>query len=95
MIREEELQEAIDQCISTKNPTANTCLKLASFLIIKQHLFGKDDGYSSSNGIKSDFMQAVDGAALGDILPVIDDLMTKLQLVNPKLYEDTMKKIRR
>ena len=37
MITEEELQEAIAECQGQRNPNANTCLKLASYLTILDH----------------------------------------------------------
>lgn len=39
MITEHDLQEAIAECEGQRNPTANTCIKLAAFYTIKQHLF--------------------------------------------------------
>ena len=39
MITEHDLQEAIAECEGQRNPTASTCMKLASFYTIRQHLF--------------------------------------------------------
>ena len=39
MITEMDLQEAIAECQGERNPNANTCIKLAAFLTIKEHLF--------------------------------------------------------
>ena len=39
MITEKDLQEAIAECEGQRNPTANTCIKLAAFYTIKQHMF--------------------------------------------------------
>lgn len=41
MITEKDLQEAIAECQGVRNPNANTCIKLAAFLIIQEHLYGK------------------------------------------------------
>ena len=46
MITEKDLQEAIAECQGTRNPNANTCMMLAAFYTIKDHLFpeeGQDD----------------------------------------------------
>ena len=40
MITEHDLAEAIAECQGERNPNANTCIKLAAFLTIRQHLFG-------------------------------------------------------
>lgn len=49
MITEKDLQEAIAECQGQRNPNANTCIKLAAFYIIQEHLYGKpsEDDYST------------------------------------------------
>lgn len=49
MITEKDLQEAIAECQGQRNPNANTCIKLAAFYIIQDHLYGKppEDDYST------------------------------------------------
>ena len=42
MITEKDLQEAIAECEGQRNPNANTCIKLAAFYTIRQHMFGED-----------------------------------------------------
>lgn len=48
MITEKDLQEAIAECQGQRNPNANTCIKLAAFYIIQEHLYGKppDDDFN-------------------------------------------------
>lgn len=41
MITEKDLQEAIAECQGARNPNASTCIKLAAFYIIQEHLYGK------------------------------------------------------
>lgn len=41
MITEKDLQEAIAECQGVRNPNASTCIKLAAFLIIQEHLYGQ------------------------------------------------------
>lgn len=43
MIRLEDLNEAIAECNGERNPNANTCIKLAAFYTLKDHLFGTED----------------------------------------------------
>lgn len=40
MITEKDLQEAIAECQGVRSPNANTCIKLAAFYILQDHLFG-------------------------------------------------------
>lgn len=39
MITEQDLAEAIAECQGVRNPNAATCIKLAAFLTIREHLF--------------------------------------------------------
>ena len=39
MITRQDLDEAILECQGEKSPNANTCIKLAAFLTIKEHLY--------------------------------------------------------
>ncbi|MBP5728582.1 MAG: hypothetical protein J6Y48_16035 [Clostridia bacterium] len=41
MITEQDLQEAIAECQGQRNPSANTCIKLAAFYTIRRELFGE------------------------------------------------------
>ena len=41
MITEKDLQEAIAECKGKRNPDSSTCIKLAAFYIIQEHLYGK------------------------------------------------------
>lgn len=39
MITAQDLQEAIAECQGERNPNANTCIKLAAYYTIRDHLF--------------------------------------------------------
>lgn len=43
MITEQDLKQAIAECQGERNPTANTCIKLAAFYTIRNELYGKTD----------------------------------------------------
>ena len=104
MITEHDLQEAIAECEGQRNPNANTCIKLAAFYTIKQHMFPDSaptpipQAYSFSTQAKytgeSEFAKAI------QILPedlawsIMDELMSTLEVLNPKLYNSIMRKIR-
>ena len=106
MITERDLREAIAECQGVRNPSASTCIKLAAFLTILDHLQeeAKEEppqmySYASFDGIDLDsgteFAQAVSGLDPSEILPVMDELMTTLQAVNPRLYAGVMRRIRK
>ena len=43
MITEQDLTEAIAECVGKRNPDANTCIKLAAYYTIMREMFGKGD----------------------------------------------------
>lgn len=43
MITEKDIQEAIAECQGVRNPNASTCIKLAAFYILQDHLFPPKD----------------------------------------------------
>lgn len=49
MITEQDLQAAIAECQGERNPNANTCIKLAAFYTIKEHLFPEDKSLQSQD----------------------------------------------
>ena len=104
MITEHDLQEAIAECKGTRNPNANTCLKLASYYTIFDHMFKEEDekpSYSYANGpdtiqfnSSSEFAEITNGMTLQDVWPIIDELMTTLQVVNPRLFNSVIRKLK-
>lgn len=109
MISEKDLQEAIAECKGVRNPSANTCMKLAAYYTIKDHLFG-DEQISTQTTPKnipsysfadepvnyigeSEFSQIIKGKNINDVLAVIDELMDTLNMINPRLYEGVMTKL--
>ena len=106
MITREDLQAAIAECQGVRNPNASTCIKLAAFYTLQDHLFGnaetltKEPAYSfaaNDSGINyqsgSEFSQAIQSKRSSDVWPIIDELMETLSVVNPRLYASVMRKI--
>lgn len=109
MITQKDLQEAIAECEGQRNPNANTCIKLAAFYTIQQHMFGQPpETYSfasAENVVKSgtavvgyesgsEFSELINGMNLIDLMPIMDELMTTLQVVHPRLYEGVLRKLK-
>lgn len=109
MITEQDLHKAIAECQGQRNPNANTCIKLAAYYIILNHMTGekKPDpdpapmysfaGPKIENTINyegdSEFLQTINGRDQGEIMPVIDELMSTLQVINPRLYNSVLRKL--
>lgn len=105
MITEHDLQEAINECQGVRNPNANTCIKLAAFLILKREMFGEPEvkGYSADPPPRDDvltfdrdstFATVVKGKTAQSVLEVLDEMMEVLEAVNPNLYRSTIQKLK-
>ena len=108
MITQQDLAQAIAECQGERNPNANTCIKLAAFLTIHRELFGEEKqaeqfpSYSFApapdrNIVEidsdSEFARAVNGMPLEEFLPIINELMQTLEIVQPRLYNAVMAKL--
>ena len=93
MITERDLQEAIAECRGQRNPTSSTCIKLAAYLIILDHMTEKEEpGYSfdpaptiTPSG-DSEFERRAGGRDIREIWPEIVSLVEAVQVTNPRLY---------
>lgn len=75
MITEHDLQAAIAECQGRRNPDAATCIKLASFYTIKDHLFpespekmghGTQEQYSYAPAPEADTVQIQSNSEFAD-----------------------------
>lgn len=106
MITEKDLQEAIAECKGQRNPTANTCIKLAAFLTIQREMFGSAEKeipvYSyapepTRNTIQyesgTEFSDVINGKNQEDVFSVLDELMDVLKATNGKLYNAVIRRL--
>ena len=109
MITQQDLQAAIAECQGQRNPNASTCIKLAAFLTIQEHMFGiKEEQielprYSYSNKAEdnqaiqysgdSEFAKLVNGKDQDEVMKIIDELMDAVNVVNPRLYASVIRKL--
>ena len=107
MITEQELHEAIAECRGQRNPNADTCIKLASFYTILDHMNKKtveqniEPMYSFANETENtityqsgtEFAEAVYGRDVDEIMGIMDELMSTLSVVNPPLYKSVMRRV--
>lgn len=96
MINKENLQEAITTCFEEKNPNAYTCIKLAAYCIILDRISKKDqaDVMFSESGSGSEFTKAFISCDSEQALSILDEMMDTLQIVNPRIYENTIRRLR-
>ena len=100
MIKEEELREAIAECQGQRNPNANTCMKLASYLTILDHMteptYTEKPSYSfAAPPFTSDteFGRKVQDKDVNEVLSVMDELMETLRILNPRLYDGVLSRL--
>lgn len=100
MIRADDLRAAIAECQGERNPNANTCMKLAAYYTILRELEPLENAPNlprySSEGYSSDteFTAAIKGKNEVSVWAVIDELMSTLEAIQPRLYNAVIRKIR-
>ncbi len=107
MITMQDLQTAIAECQGKRNPDASTCIKLAAFYTIKREMFGEEKDaepqpvYSYAPPPESvvefesgsEFSERIDGKVQKDVWPILDELMSTLQVIQPRLYDAVISKL--
>lgn len=92
MITETDLLQAIAECQAERNPTANTCVKLAAFMTIYDHLYG--ESYAEQPSAVSTMSGVMfSGKPIETVLPILDDLIDAVSVLNPRLYAAFRRKI--
>lgn len=115
MITEQDLQAAIAECQGERDPNARTCIKLAAFYILQDHLFSqspengdfaKDStaeplrgySYAPAPGIdydgESEFARQISGRDPAQVWPLVEELVETLRVVNPRLYNAFMGRVK-
>ena len=107
MITQHDLDTAIAECQGKQNPDSKTCIMLAAFYTIKREMFGDAEKIQHPSqsfapapvrntvdiDSDSEFARAIDGRDLGEVFPIIDELMETLQIIQPRLYDAVMMKL--
>lgn len=100
MITEKDLQEAIAECQGERNPNANTCIKLAAYYTILNQMEPTQEPvmarYSGASGIDSgsEFALIANSMDSAEVLKVMDELMDALMILNRRLYDSTLRKLK-
>ena len=107
MITKKDLDSAIAECLGKRSPDASTCVKLAAFYTIRREMYGEQDEparfeYSYAPAPiqtkvyidgESEFARIVDGRDQDEVMPVINELMETLSVIQPRLYNAVMDKL--
>lgn len=109
MIYERDLDESIARYQGEVNPSIETCRKLAACLIVKRELFGEPErlpehGYSYAAApvpvdthityiSDTEFSRAINGRRQEDVWPIIDELVSTVEVLMPRLYNGFMRRL--
>lgn len=97
MLTKRELDGAIKECENAPTSYQN-CAKLATFYTILDHLYSEskplvEQSQQIDDYGESEFLQLIKGKDMQAMWLVMDELMTTLQAVNPRLYNGVMRMI--
>ena len=102
MITEKDLNSAIAECQGKRNPDTRTCIMLAAFYTIRREMFGEEKEHSYSYAPApstivvdgdSEFARIVNGRDQSQVMPVLDELMDTLNIVQPRLYNAVLDRL--
>lgn len=113
MITEQALQEAIAECQGQRNPNRETCMMLAAFYTIQDHLYPKEGNADAGKTITptysyaeppepaeqvrydsgTEFSDAIQGMEINDVLEIMDEAMTTIRALLPRLYAGIMRQL--
>lgn len=98
MISRLELLQAIDEC-EQEPVTFQSCEKLATLYTVYDHLFAdKTETKITAEKVidkwgESDFLKTVAGKEAGEVWGLIDELVSSVQVLMPRLYEALLVKL--
>lgn len=96
MLNLDEINEEIAALEANGETTYAVIQRLAPLYIVRNNLIGASaksvDG-ETSDQTATPFMQVVSKCDISKVMVIIDELMSTIQFVNPKLYEAVMRKI--
>lgn len=102
MFSKKELLEAIDE-LEASPATYQNAEKLATFYSLYDHLYVEKEPMSRIESVRevkidrygdSEFLEAITDKNPEDIWMVMDELMSTLQALNPRLYQATIDRIK-
>lgn len=106
MITRDELEQAIYECQAERDPNSQTCIKLAAFLTIREIMFSEQepqrysysppptDDVSRETEPDSEFLQLIRKMNTSDAWALMDELMDTLKVINRRLYDGVMRRIK-
>ena len=103
MFTKSELLDAIDE-LEASPATYQNAEKLATFYLLYDHLYVTKEPEARIESVEevkiyrygdSEFLQVISGQKSEDVWKIIDELMTTVRVLQPKLYQATIDKIKK
>lgn len=97
MLTERELLNAIEE-LERATPTYERCQKLVTFYTLYDFMYGDPKNNTREKQVvgsygESEFMNAISGKDSEEMWAIMDELMSTLAVLNPKLYRSVMLKL--
>ena len=97
MLSRREIEQAIAE-LETAASTYQNCEKLASLYTVFDHMYGKTKTeFQTETEVgdygMSDFLQMIKGMKSEDAWLIMDELVSAVQVTNPRLYDSVLKKV--
>ena len=104
MITIDDLKAAIAECEGERNPNANTCMKLSAYYTLLKEKQREPEKTSYSHDpapviptvsyySETEFGKIIENKETSSVLKVIDEVMTVLQAIRPKMYNGIIRKL--
>ena len=95
MINLETIEREIDSIENTRDTSYHVCERLAWLYIVRDHLAPKRMAEGVTQEMQgSDFLRACSGLPYPSLMRVLDEHMSALSVMQPKMYESLMDRIR-
>lgn len=95
MISLDELNKTILDLETNRDTTYATCERLAWLYIVRDHINSKQskEPLNVSGSSSSEFLQAVNGKSGEAVWNIMDELMSAIKTLHPRMYDSVLRKI--
>lgn len=96
MLTLEAIEREIDQVIAHGNNRADIAC-LADLLICREAMTDRAEALKKAEPIQADgseFAACINGRCFGEILPFLEELLETVKVVQPRLYDAFMRKLK-
>ena len=94
MISIDELDKTILDLETNRDTTFATCERLAWLYIVRDHVKSQKSKEPLDVSGTSEFLEAVDGKSGEAVWAIIDELVSAVKTLHPRMYDSVIKKIK-